>query len=63
MKHPHLAMDAVLDFDPEPTGRPIIADQARPPAQESITEATPPPHDPVPVDSHLPEASGAPERP
>ena len=62
MKHPHHALDAVLDFEPESTGQPIVVGQPPPPMQESVHVPGAPSHDPVPSDSHLPDASGAPDR-
>ena len=61
MKHPHHALDAVLDFEPETTGQPIVVGQPPSPLQEQVHLPAGPPHDPVPSDSHLPEASGAPD--
>ena len=61
MKHPHHALDAVLDFEPETTGQPVVVGQPPPPIQESLRAAPSATHDPVPTDSHLPEASGAPD--
>ena len=60
MKHPHHALDAVLDFEPETTGQPIVVGQPPPPLQEQ-GHLPAEPHDPVPSDSHLPGASGAPD--
>lgn len=70
MKHPHHAVDAVLDFEPETTGQPVVVGQPPPPMQESLhgapAPASPheavPTHDPVPTDAHLPDGSGAPDR-
>ena len=68
MKHPHHSVDAVLDFEPETTGQPVVVGQPPPPMQESLhgmsapTHEHAPAHDPVPADSHLPDASGAPDR-
>lgn len=69
MKHPHHALDAVLDFEPETTGQPVVVGQPPPPLQESLGAMSSPPHDPVsssphdpvPSESHLPDASGAPD--
>ncbi len=68
MKHPHHAVDAVLDFEPETTGQPVVVGQPPPPMQESVHGAPWPAHDPgrahdpVPTDGHLPDGSGAPDR-
>ena len=62
MKHPHHALDAVLDFEPESTGQPIVVGQPPPPMQEYVHLPGTPSHDPVPSDSRLPDGSGAPDR-
>lgn len=63
MKHPHHALDAVLDFEPESTGQPIVVGQPPPPMQESAHVPAARSHDPAPPsDSHQPDASGAPDR-
>lgn len=62
MKHPHHALDAVLDFEPEATGQSIVVGQPPPPMQEPLHVGPGAPHDPAPADSNLPEASGAPGR-
>jgi hypothetical protein len=64
MKHPHHAVDAVLDFEPETTGQPLVVGQPPPPVQESLHDGVPAPeHHQGPDDSHRPDdASGAPDR-
>ena len=61
MKHPHHALDAVLDFEPEATGQPSVVGQPPPPLQESLRGAPAAGHDPVPADGSLPHVSAAPD--
>jgi hypothetical protein len=55
MKHPHQYVDAVLDFEQEPSSR-SIAVQPGPPALETV------PLDPAPPD-RVPDAAEAVDRP